>query len=211
MIGKTPGLLNSGRHHPLFYRRLWDAISLWGHWRGEIWNRRKSGAIYPQWTVINAVRDESGVLSHFIGVFSDVSDLKDSQDQIERLAHRDPLTNLPNRLLFRTRLEQALASAKRGHSGGLKDLPFDVLKIDQSFIRGLPENQRDMAIARAVNTLGAHLGMEVLAEGVETIEHQEALLDMGCHRAQGYLFSRPVPAEEIPAILRARCRAHSPS
>ncbi|MCG5494902.1 EAL and GGDEF domain-containing protein [Ectothiorhodospira variabilis] len=520
VTGKNPRVLKSGRHQPLFYRRLWDAISLSGFWRGELWNRRKSGAIYPQWTVINAVRDDSGVLSHFIGVFSDVSDLKDSQDQIERLAHRDPLTNLPNRLLFRTRLEQALASAKRGQSGGLsvllvdldgfkhindslgirvgdellyevaerfssvikddevlarlgsdefavmvpgengqqcradlvaeairqvveapvriadrdifittsigiasfprdahdaeelmqfsdaamhhakeqggnvyfhytedltdhardrvtlsselrhaldsnqlllhfqpqvdlidgsvvglealvrwrhpeqgmippnrfipiaeetglilplgrwvlrqaclqarhwaaqglefgtiavnvsgiqvqrsdmvqtvadalqesgldssllelevtesfvmdrrqgpsaflgelkamgvqlavddfgtgysslsylKDLPFDVLKIDQSFIRGLPENQRDMAIARAVNTLGAHLGMEVLAEGVETTEHQEALLDMGCHRAQGYLFSRPVPAEEIPAILRARCRAHSPS
>jgi EAL domain-containing protein (putative c-di-GMP-specific phosphodiesterase class I) len=83
------------------------------------------------------------------------------------------------------------------------------LTIDQSFIRGLPENQRDVAIARAVNTLGAHLGMEVLAEGVETIEQQEALLDMGCHRAQGYLFSRPVPAEDIPAILNARRRAHS--
>ncbi|MBK1691009.1 hypothetical protein CKO33_02345 [Ectothiorhodospira mobilis] len=86
----------------------------------------------------------------------------------------------------------------------LKGLPFNTLKIDQGFIRGIPGDYHDIAIARAINTLGESLGMEVLAEGVETEAQRESLLDMGCHRAQGYLFSRPVPAAEIPALLAAR-------
>ncbi|WP_200178933.1 bifunctional diguanylate cyclase/phosphodiesterase [Ectothiorhodospira mobilis] len=512
VTGGTPALLRSGRHHRLFYRRLWDEISLHGHWRGEIWNRRKNGEMYPQWTAINAVRSETGQLTHFVGVFSDLSDIQQSREQIDRLAHRDALTNLPNRLLFQARLEQALGwcrehrgelsvvladldgfkhindslgigvgdallsemaarfsgvlqgsevlarlgsdefavllqekesgscradlvaesmrqvvqtpaqigeheifvtasigiadfprdgrdmrqllqfsdaamhhakalggntychytedltdyarervtlaaelrralegnelvlhyqpqvdlidgrvvglealvrwhhpergmisparfipvaeetglilplgrwvlteacrqarawteaglefgsvavnvsgvqvqrsdmvqtvanslsetgldsglleleitetfvmDRRRGAAGFLRELksmgvqlavddfgtgysslsylkglPFNTLKIDQGFIRGIPGDYHDIAIARAINTLGESLGMEVLAEGVETEAQRESLLDMGCHRAQGYLFSRPVPAAEIPALLAAR-------
>ncbi|SFM28426.1 PAS domain S-box-containing protein/diguanylate cyclase (GGDEF) domain-containing protein [Ectothiorhodospira mobilis] len=512
VAGGTPALLRSGRHHRLFYRRLWDEISLHGDWRGEIWNRRKNGEVYPQWTVINAVRSETGQLTHFVGVFSDLSDIQQSREQIDRLAHRDALTNLPNRLLFQARLEQALGwcrdhrgelsvvladldgfkhindslgigvgdallmematrfrgvlqgnevlarlgsdefavllqeeeggrcradlvaesmrqvvqtpvqigeheifvtasigiadfprdgrdmrqllqfsdaamhhakalggntychytedltdyarervtlaaelrralegnelvlhyqpqvdlidgrvvglealvrwhhpergmisparfipmaeetglilplgrwvlteacrqarawaetgldfgsvavnvsgvqvqrsdmvqtvadilsetgldselleleitetfvmDRRRGAAGFLRELksmgvqlavddfgtgysslsylkglPFNTLKIDQGFIRGIPGDHHDIAIARAITTLGESLGMEVLAEGVETEAQREGLLDMGCHRAQGYLFSRPVPAAEIPALLAAR-------
>ncbi|WP_373511042.1 putative bifunctional diguanylate cyclase/phosphodiesterase, partial [Thiocapsa sp.] len=111
VLGRSPGLLNSGRHEPGFYAALWSELLAQGHWRGEIWNRRKDGEIYPQWVNINAVRSESGLTTHYVGVFSDLSDFKRSEAQIERLAHRDPLTDLPNRLLFRTRLKQALLRA----------------------------------------------------------------------------------------------------
>ncbi|MCG5516580.1 MULTISPECIES: bifunctional diguanylate cyclase/phosphodiesterase [unclassified Ectothiorhodospira] len=125
VVRHNPRLLASGRHTRLFYRRLWDMISLTGGWRGELWNRRKNGELYPQWTTINAVRDAEGRLTHFVSVFSDISDLKSSQEQIERLAHRDPLTNLPNRLLFRTRLEQALLRA-RSHAAQVSVLLLDL-------------------------------------------------------------------------------------
>jgi diguanylate cyclase (GGDEF)-like protein/PAS domain S-box-containing protein len=119
--GRNPNLLQSGRHEQGFYTALWSELLAQGHWRGEIWNRRKDGEIFPQWVNINAVRSESGITTHYIGVFSDLSDVKRSEAQIERLAHRDPLTDLPNRLLFRTRFEQALlrASANRTRVGML--------------------------------------------------------------------------------------------
>lgn len=83
----------------------------------EIWNRRKSGEIYPQWQTIRVIHDDDGRLSHYVAVFSDISAIKDSEHELKHLAHHDPLTDLPNRLLFSDRAEQALASAqihKRG-------------------------------------------------------------------------------------------------
>ncbi|UHD14808.1 putative bifunctional diguanylate cyclase/phosphodiesterase [Thiocapsa bogorovii] len=121
VMGRNPSLLKSGRHEQPFYEAMWRALLDRGHWRGEVWNRRKDGEIYPQWVNINAVRSELGKTTHYVGVFSDLSDIKRSEAQIERLAHRDPLTDLPNRLLFRTRLEQALlrASTSRARVGML--------------------------------------------------------------------------------------------
>ncbi|MBK1646633.1 diguanylate cyclase [Thiocapsa imhoffii] len=112
VLGQNPSLLKSGRHDTDFYRKMWQALNERGHWRGEIWNRRKDGETYPQWVNINAVKSEIGLTTHYIGVFSDISDIKRSEAQLERLAHLDPLTELPNRLLFRTRLEQSLLRAK---------------------------------------------------------------------------------------------------
>lgn len=121
VLGRNPNLLKSGCHEPEFYAAFWSELLAQGHWRGEIWNRRKDGEIYPQWVSINAVHSESGLTTHYVGVFSDLSDIKRSEAQIERLAHRDPLTDLPNRLLFRTQLEQALlrAGANRTRVGML--------------------------------------------------------------------------------------------
>ncbi|SDW83342.1 bifunctional diguanylate cyclase/phosphodiesterase [Thiocapsa roseopersicina] len=121
VLGRNPSLLKSGKHDPRFYEEMWRGLLDLGHWRGEIWNRRKDGEIYPQWVNINAVRSALGQTTHYVGVFSDLSDVKRSEAQIERLAHRDPLTDLPNRLLFRTRLEQALlrASTSRARVGML--------------------------------------------------------------------------------------------
>ena len=94
-------------------------------WSGEIWNRRKSGEIYPQWQTIRAVQDDRGHVSHYVAVFSDITAIKHSEHELAHLAHHDPLTDLPNRLLFTDRAEQALASAqvhKRGCALLLMDL-----------------------------------------------------------------------------------------
>ena len=125
VLGQRPNLFKSGRHGPDFYRDMFVALDSLGEWSGEIWNRRKSGEIYPQWQTIRVVRDDNGQVSHYVAVFSDISAIKDSEHELAHLAHHDPLTGLPNRLLFSDRTEQALASAqlhKRGCALLLVDL-----------------------------------------------------------------------------------------
>jgi diguanylate cyclase (GGDEF)-like protein/PAS domain S-box-containing protein len=115
-IGNNPRILRSDRQDAAFYAALWQSLNATGRWQGEIWNRRKSGEIYPEWLTINAVRDEGGRLVNYVAVFSDISGIKQSQAQLAHLAHHDPLTDLPNRLLFHDRLGHALSRADRDGS-----------------------------------------------------------------------------------------------
>ncbi len=108
VLGQHPSLLKSGRHDKTFYQSLWHALQNRGAWSGEVWNRRKSGEIYPQWQCIRVIHDEQGRISHYVAVFSDITALKRSQRELDYLAHHDPLSNLPNRLLFTERIAHAL-------------------------------------------------------------------------------------------------------
>ena len=117
VLGHRPSKFKSGRHGVPFYQQIYAALAEKGEWSGEIWNRRKSGEIYPQWQTICAIRDDSGELSHYVAVFSDISAIKHSEQELAYLAHHDPLTGLPNRLLFNDRAEQALASAQANKRG----------------------------------------------------------------------------------------------
>ena len=112
-LGKTPGLLHSGRHEPAFYAEMWRQLKAFGVWQGEIWNRRKNGELYPEWLTISDVRTPAGVLTHYAAVFSDITRIKQSAQRMEFLAHHDGLTGLPNRLLLMARLEHALQRALR--------------------------------------------------------------------------------------------------
>ena len=125
VLGHQPSMFKSGHHSLDFYQAMFQTLKATGEWSGEIWNRRKSGEIYPQWQTIRAIQDDHGQLSHYVAVFSDISAIKDSEHELAHLAHHDPLTDLPNRLLFTDRAEQALASAqihKRGCALLLIDL-----------------------------------------------------------------------------------------
>jgi len=113
MIGKTPQMLSSNRHDPGFFQAMWRAIAEKGSWQGDIWSQRKSGEIYPQWQNMSEVRDKQGRVANYVSVFSDISALKQSQEQLEHLAHHDPLTGLPNRLLLDQHLSQGLERAHR--------------------------------------------------------------------------------------------------
>jgi diguanylate cyclase (GGDEF)-like protein/PAS domain S-box-containing protein len=113
-LGNTPRMLQSGRHDALFYRDLWRALKQDGEWQGEVWNRRKNGEIYQQWLTISTVRNETGAPSQFVAVMTDISQLKRSEEQLDYLAHHDPLTDLPNRLLLQSRVQHAIEQAVRG-------------------------------------------------------------------------------------------------
>ena len=113
VLGKTPRMLSSGRHDTAFYDALHATLAEEDRWQGEIWNRRQNGDIYPQWLTINAVRAPDGTLTHYVGVFSDISGIKHSEARLAHLAHHDPLTGLPNRLLLHDRLGHAIEHARR--------------------------------------------------------------------------------------------------
>jgi len=112
-IGRKPGMLKSGRHEPEFYGDMWRELLGTGQWQGEVWNRRKSGEIYIEWLSIASVRDAQGVVSHLLGVFTDITARKEDEEQVWRQANFDALTGLPNRSLFLDRLSQAIKAARR--------------------------------------------------------------------------------------------------
>ncbi len=129
-LGSKPNLLNSGRHDALFYREMWQALIEHGQWRGEIWNRRKNGEIYPEWINISAIHDDNGVVSHFVAIFSDISKVKENEAKLRHLAHFDALTGLPNRFLFQNHVELALVQAARtGKQVAILFLDLDRFKL----------------------------------------------------------------------------------
>jgi len=113
VVGRNPSILASGRQDKDFYRAMWHQIRVEGVWRGEIWDKKKSGDIYQKWLDISSVHDQQGKLSNYIAIFSDLSERRAIDERIEFLAYHDPLTGLPNRLLLHDRYKQAVASAMR--------------------------------------------------------------------------------------------------
>jgi len=129
VIGQTPALLKSGRQDPAFYRRMWETLKEKNYWQGEMWNKRKNGKIYAEWLTISGVTATDGHISHYVGVFSEITQNKEAEAEIHRLAYYDPLTQLPNRRLLYDRLGQALASCGRsGRYGAVLFLDLDNFK-----------------------------------------------------------------------------------
>ncbi len=122
--GHDPSMLSSERHDPEFYRDMWMHLDDKGHWEGEIWNRRKNGEDYPEWLSLSSVKDEHGTLTHYVGIFTDISEQKAAADKISRLAHYDQLTGLPNRVLLEDITQRVIAGARRRKS------PVAVLFMD---------------------------------------------------------------------------------
>jgi diguanylate cyclase (GGDEF)-like protein/PAS domain S-box-containing protein len=113
VLGKTSSILSSGRHDASFYQEMWQQLASVGGWKGEVWNRRKNGEIYPEWLKITSVLGVDGETNQFVGIFSDIGDRKRSGIDIERFAFYDTLTDLPNRSMFVERLKHALIRSHR--------------------------------------------------------------------------------------------------
>ena len=144
VIGQSPRILSSGRHPPEFHDAMRAQLRETGKWQGEVWNRRKNGEVYPVWQSITAISDAEGEPSGYISLFSDITHLKQSEAQLKHLAYHDPLTGLPNRLLFDERLEHAIQQARR------REEKLAVLYFDLDNFKPLND------------ALGHHMGDELL-------------------------------------------------
>jgi diguanylate cyclase (GGDEF)-like protein/PAS domain S-box-containing protein len=112
-LGQDAGLTRSDRHDSAFYAGLREELEATGFWQGQLWRSRKDGTSYLEALTVSAVRDDHGAIANYVGVFSDVTQVKQAQDKLDHLAHHDPLTALPNRLLFNDRLQHAVERAAR--------------------------------------------------------------------------------------------------
>ena len=144
-VGKTPRILNSGRHSPDFYRELWKALYEKYAWSGAIWNRHKDGTLYREWVDIYALLDDAGLVSHYLAGFTDISQQQQRDESGLRVYLYDPLTNLAGKLLLADRGEQALRRVGRAGRS------MAVLFIDLDRFNSVN------------NTLGHDIGDQVLA------------------------------------------------
>lgn len=153
VMGKNPRFLKSGYHSDDFYQAMWQAINLKGYWAGELWNRKKNGELYPEWRTISAITNDTGTVTHYVSIFSDISLFKQHEKQLERIAYYDVLTGVPNRMLLVDRMKQAIAQTHRNK----KLLVVCVLDLDG--FKPINDNY------------GHHIGDQVLIKIAERITH----------------------------------------
>jgi len=161
VLGENARLLSSEWHDKDFYEDIFASLTETGKWEGETWSRRKSGESYPERMVITAVYDGDEI-THYVGIFADISEKKASEEEIKKLAFYDPLTSLPNRRLLLDRLEQAIVSAKRHNHFGA------VIYMDLDRFKSLND------------TLGHQVGDEFLIQVARRIESVIRAEDTAC-------------------------------
>jgi len=155
VIGRPPRVISSGRHGAEFYDAMAEALTRDDAWQGEVWNRRKNGEIYPEWLTINAARDSQGRLTHYVGVFTDISQVKQSEEKLDYLAHHDPLTGLPNRLLLNDRLAHCIERSQR--SGEVLALLFIDLDNFKHVNDSLGHQVGDELLVAVADLVSGHL------------------------------------------------------
>ncbi|MCG8028550.1 MAG: diguanylate cyclase [Candidatus Thiodiazotropha taylori] len=185
IIGNNPRLFKSGLHHDDFYKDMWHSILKEGSWRGEIFNRRRNGEVYPAWETISTVYDDNRVPSHFVAVLSDISPIKETQEKLDYLAHHDPLTGLPNRILLNDRMQHAIDRANRdGIMAAVMFLDLDRFKNINDTLGHpvgdellLSVSKRLQANLREIDTISRQGGDEFILV-FEDINQMDNLVDM---------------------------------
>ncbi len=151
VLGKNPRIFASGHHDHTFYKSMWDTLLSNGQWQGEVWNRRRDGSLFAELLSINLIRNADGSVHQYVGLFSDITKKKESETLIWHQANFDALTKLPNRRMFRDRLEQGIKKSKRD------GLPLAILFIDLDRFKEVND------------TLGHDVGDSLLIEAAHRI------------------------------------------
>ncbi|HET6912779.1 MAG TPA: EAL domain-containing protein [Rhodanobacteraceae bacterium] len=151
VIGRDAVLLNCRQHAPEVYRNVRQVLSETGHWRGELWQRRKDGEEFLCWVELNEVRDSAGQPTHIVGVLTDITDRKRVEQELRYLANYDTLTGLPNRTLLGERLGHAIINARRGNH------KVAVLFIDLDRFKHVNDSMGHAAGDRMLKAAGARL------------------------------------------------------
>lgn len=126
---EVPWILDPDYRDEELFEKIREGLEAQDQWQGEAWDRRQEGELFPTWLTVSVVRNDTGEVERYVGVFTDVSDLKQYEAKLEYLAHYDPLTGQPNRVLMRSQLSQALERAKRrGQYVGVLYLDLDRFK-----------------------------------------------------------------------------------
>jgi len=177
VLGLNPKILKSGHHAPGFYFDMWRAIIENGYWSGEIWNRHKDGNLYAELLTISVVRDDAGKTQNYVGLFTDITEMKRHEEQLQYIAHYDALTGLPNRVLFADRLQQAMAlSVLSGEALAVAYLDLDGFKAANDVYGHhigdellVAVSQRMQTVLRGVDTLSRIGGDEfvIVLTGLE--------------------------------------------
>ncbi|MDA3904229.1 MAG: EAL domain-containing protein [Desulfuromusa sp.] len=163
ILGENPRILKSDRHDQAYYQQMWQSLEKSGQWQGEIWNKRKNGETYPEWLTISSIRDDRNEITHYVGVFSDISAINDVIQKLDHQAHHHPLTELPNRQLLHARLNHSIQQAIRGRNQGA------VLFIDLDNFKHVNDS------------LGHAAGDEVLREVAERLKEHSRKVDTVAH------------------------------
>lgn len=186
VINQQPSILKSGKHPESFYREIWQSLIEKGYWQGEIWNRRKNGELLAELLTISTLMDDQGDTLHYLGLFSDITEIKAQQQALEMMAHYDMLTQLPNRTLFADRFQQAISHSIRQHSLlGVIFLDLDGFKpINDNYGHEIGDQvlievaQRIKACIRLDDTASRLGGDEfaILLNDISSVEHCERLV-----------------------------------
>ena len=195
IVGQTPAVLKSGRQDAAFYEEMWRQLRAEGRWEGEIWNRRKTGEIFPEWLTISAIHDAEGRVCQYLGIFTETTSRKAAEERIERLVNHDQLTGLPNRALLQDRAKVALASASRTH------VPVAVMQLNIDHFRDINE------------TMGPEAGDQVLITVAQRLQNvlrpEDTVSRLG---ADEFIVLLPhTPVQDVPQIaLRLMLSVNDP-
>ena len=198
IVGRTPFILRSDRHDADFYRSIWENISRTGGWQGEIWGRRKNGEIYPKWLTITAVKNEKGVITHYISTDFDITERKHAEEKINDLAFYDQLTGLPNRTLLLDHLKQAKnVSARSGSYGALMLIDLDNFKtLNDTF----GHDMGDLLLKQVAQRLTECIRAEETVARLGGDEFVVILSNLGTHESEAVTHAKTVGEKIIYAL-----------
>lgn len=188
VLGQNPRILKSGLQGAEFYRKMWHSLLENGQWSGEVWNRNKGGDIYPEMLTISAVRDEGGQTLRYVALFADITELKDQQRKLERIAHYDTLTGLPNRVLLADRLRQAMVHAQRRRRS------LAVAYLDLDGFKEINDNHGHIVGDQVLSTLALRMKF--------ALRESDTLARMGGDEFVALMLDMPGPDDALPVLER---------